>query len=161
MSLDKATTAELTSRLYEIKPEHSAADWKKTRLAYEQVLEDVLGIARLRRLNHGVGVQCLSPEVVDIKFVGTNNTEASATMKLSPNPASDYTRINYEVGQDADITIMLRDDIGSNLGTLVNAFHKKGAYEYMLSTDKLQSNLYLVVMRAGKTLVSKKLIIQK
>ena len=161
LSLDKETTAELTSRLYEIKPQHSAADWHKTRQEYEIIFEDVLGIARVRQLGHSMGVQCFAPETVDIKFAGTTNTEATATIDLSPNPTDDWTLINYSTSEDTDITIKLTDNTGALISTLIDRFHTKGDYEYRLDANNLRSELYLVVMRAGRTLLTKKLIVQK
>ena len=162
-SLDEATTTLLTKKLYRIKPEHSEADWHKTRKAYEQVLYEVLDLNSLRRLanNFEIEVHCFAPEEVEIKLAGHEESEAAHQMFLSPNPAKDYTRINYDVGHDSHISIVLMDDLGQHIRTLVDRYHKEGSYEHMMETFGIQSNLYLVVLRDGKVAISKKLVVQK
>ena len=162
-NLDEATTTLLAKKLYRIKPQHSEADWHITRKAYEQVLYEVLDLGSLRRLSDKleIEVHCFAPEVIDIKVAGPEESDAAHEINLSPNPAKDYTRINYEVGYDSQISIVLMTDLGQKIRTLVDTFHKEGNYEYMLETIDLQSNLYLVVMRDGKLAISKKLVVQK
>ncbi len=162
-SLDEATTNLLAKKLYQIKPEHSEGDWYKTRKAYEQVLAEVLDVRALRKLadNFEIEVHCFAPEEVEIKLVGHEESKAAHQMFLSPNPAKDYTRINYDIGHDSHISIVLMDDLGQHVRTLVDRYHKEGSYEYMMETLGIQSNLYLVVLRDGKVAISKKLVVQK
>lgn len=161
LSLDDETTAELTRRFAMIEPEHSAADWMKTRLAYEQVLREVLGIEELRQLSESYAFdQECSARKISGRSSSSNTIVGVNTMTLAPNPTDFQTTITYEIGDPGNITIDLNDEIGNHLSTIVNAYHEKGEYKKELDMTLYPSNLYLVIMRDGKTIVTKKLIIQ-
>lgn len=162
LSLDDATVAELTRRFAMIEPEHSAADWKKTRLAYEQVLREVLGIDEQRKLaeTYGFERECFAGKVNG--RASSNNTIKSVnTLSIAPNPTDYQTTITYEVGAAGNISIALNDELGNHLSTIINAYHEKGEYKKDLDMSDYPSSVYLVIMRDGRTIVTKKLVIQK
>ncbi|MES2733493.1 MAG: T9SS type A sorting domain-containing protein, partial [Bacteroidota bacterium] len=88
---------------------------------------------------------------------GVEEVAAAASLKLSPNPASDQVNLSWDGLGEAETVL-----------TLVNAQGKivlqqvvKGVNTHTLNTASLASGLYFVAVRADQTMVRQKLLLSK
>jgi len=72
------------------------------------------------------------------------------SVNIFPNPAIDYTTINYILGENTDVNIELYDVSGKKTGVLLNENKNWGEYTQVInfSDMNLKPGVYLVVIKA-------------
>jgi len=166
LNLTPEQVKELTIRFKEIVPEETAEDWKKTRMAYEQILLEVLNINQKRQLGETYG---FNRECTTLKNNNTINRPGNKitpkpqrnSLALAPNPTSDYVTLSYEIRTAGNIAIELKDEQGQAVMVIAQGYLKEGNYSERLDLTQMISNVYFVTLRSGNDIITEKLILQK
>lgn len=81
-----------------------------------------------------------------------------------PNPFNPSTTINFQLPQDANVTLVIYDILGRERAILINnEIHKAGFHYYTFSIDgmELQTGIYFYKLSASKYTAIKKLVVVK
>lgn len=78
---------------------------------------------------------------------------------LSPNPAVQQTYLNYSLTRTARISARLLDISGRPVKNLFDKQQSAGNYQYKIDVSSLQAGVYLIEMRTGNRVVTKKLML--
>jgi N-acetylneuraminic acid mutarotase len=68
----------------------------------------------------------------------------SAELRISPNPFSGMTTINYSLPKAGDVSLRLYDVAGRAVSTLAEGYHNRGASSLKLQASSLASGIYLL-----------------
>lgn len=166
LNLNQDQVRELTIRFREIVPEKSAADWKKTRAHYEQILLEVLNISQQKQL---AGTPGLDNQCFVTRFKKSTPTAslvkkpvvAQNSLALAPNPTTDFVTLSYEIRRAGNITIELKDELGKTVDLIVNGHRDLGNYSKRLDMTNLASSIYFITLSSGNQIISEKLILQR
>lgn len=85
----------------------------------------------------------------------------STILRISPNPFSQLTIINYQIPVKGKTSLSIYDLSGRVVKTLVNEEKKAGSYNVNLNTKGLSSGIYFARLCAGNYKEAKKLIFMK
>ena len=88
---------------------------------------------------------------------GISNPTLAKIQKVYPNPASDISRIAYNVLEAGNVEVYLSDATGKKVMTLVNDNLAFGPYETQVNTSDLAPGMYLVTVQIGTSKVTQKL----
>jgi hypothetical protein len=80
-------------------------------------------------------------------------------LKVFPNPANEYAVISINLSQDAQVVMNLIDLSGKQIATL-NYGAMIGLSEVVLSTQDLQSGVYIVELFVNGERVTKRLVVE-
>lgn len=97
--------------------------------------------------------------VNDIVTVHELAAAARLETNLYPNPASDQLNLQYTLQQASDIEILLLDELGRPVRTLVRGRKAMGEYTEQLSVSDLAAGLYYVRLRAGEAMETKAVVV--
>jgi len=165
LNLSKEQVKELTFRFKEIVPEKSAADWKKTRMAYERILLEVLNISQQNQLGetYGFNRQCFATKANNLPTIHKpqSNSVGANSLTLAPNPTSDYVTLSYEVGTTGNVLLELKDEQGITIEVIAQGLVDAGSYVKRIDLTRLVSNVYFVTLRSDTEVITEKLILQK
>jgi len=76
-----------------------------------------------------------------------------------PNPFNPMTTIQYQLPQDAKVTLKVYDILGSEVATLVNEQKEAGYYEVEFSASSFASGIYVYRLQAGNYISTKKMML--
>ena len=101
------------------------------------------------------------------KFPKKNNTTQSklpsvfALQQNYPNPFNPKTTINYQLPEDAKVTIKMYDLLGREVFTLVDGFEKAGYKQIEFNASRIASGVYFYKMQAGNFHAIRKIVLLK
>jgi hypothetical protein len=78
-----------------------------------------------------------------------------------PNPATDVAYVNYALGANAEVTLMVTDINGKVVANLNQGTKEMGTYNYPLTVSEFNSGVYFVTLKAGQFSSTKKLMVTK
>ncbi len=78
-----------------------------------------------------------------------------------PNPFNPSTRISYDLKEAALVTLSVYDMLGREVALLQNGYQQAGMYSYTFDAAGLASGVYVYKLNAGKSTVSKKMVLNK
>jgi len=90
--------------------------------------------------------------------------DVPATFELSqnyPNPFNPSTTIRYALPQDSKVSLEVYTVLGELVANLVNDVQPAGKYSVVLDGSKLASGTYIYRLVAGKTVMTKKMVLIK
>lgn len=84
-------------------------------------------------------------------------------MNLYPNPATQDTRVSFDLEKKEQVNIVVQDIVGHTLFTVFSGALLTGHHEFAISEigGKLPAGAYVVNLTAGKQTIAKKLIVNK
>ncbi len=90
------------------------------------------------------------------------NTGDKKIIKLdcSPNPFSNFFTINYELGQEENINIVLLNSLGQVVKSIMNRKVESGFYQEHISTEDLPGGIYFLNFKTANGIEIKKVIKQ-
>jgi hypothetical protein len=88
---------------------------------------------------------------------GISNPTLAQISKIYPNPASDISRIAFNVLEPGEVNVFVSDAAGRKVATLVNESLSFGPYEESLDVSGLAPGMYLVTVQIGNSSVTQKL----
>ncbi len=106
------------------------------------------------------------PEVVGLgPALGIDEAAESAGISLSqniPNPFSRMTTIPYHIDHAGDVTLILFDNTGREVKTLVNGKTEAGTYTFGFYPDNdMPAGTYWYVLKVDKTIRSRQMLLVK
>ncbi|HET6225638.1 MAG TPA: PKD domain-containing protein [Bacteroidia bacterium] len=97
-------------------------------------------------------------KVVD-RTVGINeNAATNVSLQNYPNPFNDVTTIKYEVKEQAIVELSVFNILGSKLEVIENAKKNPGTYTVEWNAQNFHQGIYILQLRVGNQLISKKMI---
>ncbi|MCU0425308.1 MAG: T9SS type A sorting domain-containing protein [Candidatus Kapabacteria bacterium] len=78
-----------------------------------------------------------------------------------PNPFSDVTRIEYELGVEMPVRIEITDALGKPITELVSGTKAKGAYSLEFQAKNLASGVYWCVLYTPREVFRQKMVVRK
>ncbi len=93
--------------------------------------------------------------------VSTEIPVSFALYQNYPNPFNPVTRINFDLPEDAFVTMKLFDILGRVVKTLVSQNLKAGKFYTELNASELSGGVYFYKIEAGEFVDSKKLVLVK
>jgi hypothetical protein len=74
-----------------------------------------------------------------------------------PNPFNAETEVRFELGQEGLVKLLVFDELGQEVMTLVDGILPAGRYSRRLRADELASGVYMLRMEVGKSTQAKKM----
>lgn len=78
-----------------------------------------------------------------------------------PNPFNPSTFLRYTLPSDIHVIVKVYNILGKEVGTIVNEMQRRGTHTVELRGDNLTSGIYLLTVQAGKTTVTRKVVLLK
>ena len=78
-----------------------------------------------------------------------------------PNPFNASTQIRFNLQKSGPVTLKVYNLLGMEIETLLSGLKTAGVYIVTWNADGLPSGLYLVRLKAGEFIQTKKLLLQK
>jgi hypothetical protein len=78
-----------------------------------------------------------------------------------PNPFNPSTDISYTISKAGNVTLKVYNMLGQQVATLVNGFQAANTYKVNFNGSNLSSGIYLYELRAGNSVVTKKMVLMK
>lgn len=78
-----------------------------------------------------------------------------------PNPFNPTTTIQYQLPQDAKVTLKVYDILGSEVATLINEEQNAGYKEVQFNGNNIASGIYVYRLTAGNYISTKKMMLVK
>ncbi len=89
-----------------------------------------------------------------------NNLDEPTDLSLSPNPASDFVTIDYQLGKETTAQIELYDATGRRLAAILPLQSQaKGKYQQQFNLGNLQEGMYFILLQTETAQISKTLIL--
>lgn len=93
-------------------------------------------------------------------------TNSSAPLQYTleqnyPNPFNPSTKINYTIAENSSVSLKIYDILGNQVSELVNKNQEQGSYVVDFNGSRLSSGVYLYVLKAGSTTLSKTMMLIK
>ena len=76
-----------------------------------------------------------------------------------PNPFTDQTLIEYDLGSNEDVSIEISDLTGRQIMLVEEGNKSAGHHTYLLQADKLEAGVYFYTLKAGNFVQTKRMII--
>ena len=77
----------------------------------------------------------------------------------SPNPFSDYTKINYHLAKSGNVSLKIIDLLGKESITLLNERKQAGSYYAEFHNQSLNSGIYLYILETEDGILSRKMLV--
>ncbi|MES1225883.1 MAG: T9SS type A sorting domain-containing protein, partial [Bacteroidota bacterium] len=87
-------------------------------------------------------------------------TVSTNEIRIFPNPASEQTVVSYTIPLSADVALRLFDMSGRMIQTIEKKNQFAGRHSETLNCSSLQKGVYLVEIKTGSVISTKKIIIQ-
>lgn len=91
----------------------------------------------------------------------TETGNKGITLQNMPNPASNYTLVNYSISVNSSVILSIFDITGKQLLSLDEGNKNAGVYSKQINLSNLSAGSYFLKLSAGEKSVVKKLIVVK
>jgi hypothetical protein len=78
-----------------------------------------------------------------------------------PNPFNPTTTFSYQLAATSHINLKVFDISGREIAVLVNSTKPPGMYSILWNADKIPSGIYIYRLTAGRTSISRKMVLLK
>jgi len=92
---------------------------------------------------------------------GINEISIVKLLTAAPNPAEDFTKLNFELQEGADVSLDIYNASGQLVKNVVKEKLEKGLHSYMLDCNALAAGVYYYTLNTGKGIQTQKLVITK
>ncbi len=113
---------------------------------------DLVALDNVKLVGYPYGVSAYNEEEI------VKNYELSQNY---PNPFNPSTKIRYQIPKSGPVRIVVFDVLGREVKTLLNKVQSAGKYRLTFHADNLASGIYLLQMKAGGFLQTRKLMLIK
>jgi len=116
-----------------------------------------------RPAHNGPAYSDVASQPVGIRAAESRNTiPADFVLKQNyPNPFNPITNISFSLPNSAKVTLNVYNILGQKVASLVNQRLNAGSYRYTWNAGSLSSGIYIYQLRAGKTVINKKMSLVK
>jgi hypothetical protein len=84
-----------------------------------------------------------------------------ALLQNYPNPFNPSTQISFELPKDGNVTLKVYDVLGKEAAVLENGYKRAGKYTVNFNASNLAAGIYLYQLRAGNSVITKKMSLVK
>jgi len=98
---------------------------------------------------------------VGIRNISSEVPERYSLSQNYPNPFNPSANIKYQIAKNSNVTLKIYDNLGKEVGILVNEELKAGTYESTFDGSRLSSGIYFYRLTAGDYSETKKMILIK
>ena len=126
------------------------------------------GYTQVDEQSHGVGFWFSEPidTIVAPVYIEEGSTESNQPVAFAlhqnyPNPFNPNTRISYTITEPGPITLVVYDVLGREVHRLVDMHQANGTFELTFNADRLPSGMYLYVLTAGATSITRYMTLLK
>jgi PKD repeat protein len=112
-------------------------------------------------LNAGHASVGLTLTVVPPMITGVKEIKPVNGLTFYPNPASSNTTISYNINEEAIVELSVFDLIGNSVMLIDKGSKQPGNHQLTWDANGLSSGMYLLQLRTGDQLTTKKIIITK
>ncbi len=122
-----------------------------------------------RHVIYSVWQRSLSPEAFystsDVDF-GTLSVddyeESSIGLKQNyPNPFTGTSTIEYNLNQEANVSLKVYNILGQEISTLVNGIQSKGQHKAIVNSENMSNGVYFYVFQSENFKETRRMVIQK
>ncbi len=110
----------------------------------------------------GLFIQYLVGDISDLSSQWTvgieNETSANVGLEVFPNPTTGPATISYHLEEATTIQLEVFNTVGQRVANVVQGNQTPGDYQYSLNQN-LTAGVYMVQLRVGEELVTKKLVV--
>jgi Secretion system C-terminal sorting domain len=99
--------------------------------------------------------------ITSVKLDDGNIPDKYVLEQNYPNPFNPTTSIKYTIPEASDVTLNVFNILGEKVMELVNSHQTVGTYKVDFNASSLASGIYIYSLSAGKSLMTKKLILMK
>jgi hypothetical protein len=99
--------------------------------------------------------------ITSVKQVSNSIPKICALSQNYPNPFNPATQIEYSIPQNGFVTLKVYNVLGQEVSTLFSGMQTPGSYKATFDGSSLASGVYLYRLEAGKSSVTKKMILMK
>jgi len=144
--------------------EDSVADLWHT---YSGLLDNVWYYWRVKAFApFGVGIYKSTPDsfyvgVVSVKREGGSVPAAFALYQNYPNPFNPSTTIDYSISKDADVKLLIYNEAGQLVSTLINEKQTSGDHKFNFDGSNLASGVYFYQLFVDEQAQAKKMVLIK
>lgn len=78
-----------------------------------------------------------------------------------PNPFNPSTKISYQLAETGFVSLKIYDILGNKVANLVEGKKSSGNYVTVFDGSKLSSGIYFYILKSGKFIETKKMILMK
>jgi len=78
-----------------------------------------------------------------------------------PNPSNPYSKVDFEIPDDGFVSLVVYDDVGRAIKTLVNGYKGSGYYSILIDGTNLSSGVYFYKLSSGNFVSVKKMVLVK
>jgi len=139
--------------------EYKQALWNKTKGFTTKLFKN--GSHTIAELIYTAWVQAGSPSFTTSNEQIYNTTYSEILEQNSPNPFSTFTKIKFNLNENADVVLEVRDIIGNRVATLVKDHKTAGSHSIDWFPENLQHGIYFIVLDTKKIHQVKKMILIK
>ena len=105
--------------------------------------------------------------------IGWGNDDVTSVEKLKtvpdnfqlsqnyPNPFNPATKIEYSINEPSLVSLRVFDILGNKISELVNKYQAAGTYRYEFDGSNLSSGTYILQLKAGNFMDTKKMLLMK
>ncbi|MEO0558440.1 MAG: T9SS type A sorting domain-containing protein [Bacteroidota bacterium] len=86
---------------------------------------------------------------------------ASSLLPPAPNPTTGRTTLRYALAEAQDVQLVVMDLLGREVARLADGPHQAGDHEAAFAATALPSGVYIVHLRAGETVHTKRLTVTR
>lgn len=120
------------------------------------------GTSGVYKLRVNYSIAATNVVVTDIGNIsGTNLPETFALSQNFPNPFNPVTKISFDIPSQEFVTLVVFDQVGREVGTLVNDNLTPGKYDITFDGSNLSSGVYFYKLQAGNFVATKKMLMIK
>jgi len=76
-------------------------------------------------------------------------TGVDNSFSATPNPANDFSNVNFTINESANVTLSIYDALGNVVETIVNAELTAGTYNYNVNLSNYSNGNYFAKINAG------------
>ncbi len=78
-----------------------------------------------------------------------------------PNPFNPSTNISFKLPEGSDVQLVIMNILGETVKVLLDSYMPAGNYNYNFVANGLSSGVYLVMLQAGNTVKTQKIVLMK
>jgi hypothetical protein len=104
--------------------------------------------------------QAGKPSIIETSVPTLKPVDGISLNKISPNPFAGETKISFTLPRQFDsVSLVITDLKGNVVKTLCNEPKSAGTYDIILTAEDLAQGVYLMILKADSTKISRKIIL--
>ncbi len=134
----------------------------KSSSSYSWIAPDSLHFGAVIRLTFASGAQGVSApfNITPVSAIVAGNMITEA-VRIMPNPFAQSAKIFYQLNEDAQVSLIVRDLLGREVAHIGPDMQSAGSHEMILDGSRLIQGTYLYILTAGGAVNQGKIVIAR